>query len=111
MAAAERKDVWGELESAQHSDIPIAQCLELIEQLRQALTLAVPEEGSPVEWLECPRLAVLEDHAGAADPVRRLAVDQVPHHVVRAPCVGTFGSRQPRVGIRSFNRPSQSTVG
>ena len=54
--------------------------------------------GEPVERLERPVGAVLEDQLGPWDPVVKLGRDQVADDVARRPAAGCVGRVEPAVG-------------
>jgi hypothetical protein len=60
-------------------------------QFGQRAPLTRLELGEPVEWRESPILALRKHQLRTWNPVGALAVQQVPHDVVRAPGLGAFG--------------------
>src|SRR5206468_4254547 len=65
--------------------------LEIVEQLGERLSRALPCLREAVERLETATGALLEDDARSRNPVGALAMDQMADHIERAPRVGTFG--------------------
>ena len=52
-----------------------SQAAEFVEQLRERLASAFALLRQAVEGIECSRLAVLQDHAGARHPVGSFAMN------------------------------------
>src|SRR4051794_28369096 len=63
---------------------------EAVEKRVQRLAGEATELGEAVKGLERPTFAVLQDDAGARNPVGLFAVNEMAHHVERAPGVGAF---------------------
>jgi len=104
MGAATVKCRGGEIESAQGREVLAPETRELVEQLVERLPGARPLLREAIVAIERTRLAVLEDDAGARDPVGLLAVDQVPDHVEGAERLRPFGAARPCVGQAAQHR-------
>src|SRR5690348_4462188 len=70
---------------AQRRQIVRARLLERREQLVECVTLILLEHGHPIERVKGSLLPMLEDVAGALDPVGLVAVHQVPDDVIGTP--------------------------
>src|SRR6185312_4240315 len=67
---------------------------ERLQEIGKTLSLALHKHGLPIEWLEGPCIPG-EDVASTRDPVRALAVNQVPDNIERAPGSFPLGGKHP----------------
>jgi len=80
----------GEAPVSDDLEVGLATLGEAVEERVQRPAGEATELGEAVKGLERPALAVLQDDAGARDPVGLFAVDEMADHVERAPSVGAF---------------------
>ena len=88
---------WRQSHPDRRFEAGTAQCRELVEPLVDRL-VGLLQLCEPVERFERAGESMFEDDACARDPVGLLAVDEVPHDVVRAPGFWTFVVPNPRTG-------------
>src|SRR5262245_31349812 len=90
MRTTEQKLFGSQVHPGKRFEILFAQRFELAQQISDGLTFRPFKLCEAIEWLEGPRLSVLENHPCARHPVGLLSVNQVPEHIERRPRVRAF---------------------
>src|SRR5215212_1320827 len=86
------------LPAAQGDEIRRSEFAELVEQLSETLSLTFVNLREAVIRLEAAIRSLVEDDPRARNPVRVLAVNQMPDVVEGAECVRAFVRRRPAFG-------------
>ncbi len=94
MLAGERELAWGEVPGANGLEVLFPKPRELIEQLGEGAPAIALEMAEAVERDEPAIGSLHQDDAGPRNPVRFLAVDEVPHHVEGTPLAGVPATRR-----------------
>lgn len=107
----------GQLERGQIAEVLLSERSELVEKARERASPGQIELRKAIEFVERTGLTVLENDLRARHPVGVLAMNQVPHHVVRAPRLATFIRGNPpfrkaaQHGIERRRRPGEDRYG
>src|SRR5690348_3155133 len=72
---------------------------ELAKQFVRGFAFDKRREAAAIEWFESAILLTIKDDAGARNPIRHLAEDQVTEHVDRAEGVGFDSGIEPSAGL------------
>ena len=86
---------FGDLQGTESIEGPLPQVGEAVEKLLHLLPLTVGEHRESIEGLELSCLPIGEDDLCTRNPVRLLAMDQMPHDVEGAPSTLSFAGVNP----------------